>query len=83
MDPNTKNVAIDQHIEHIDNEKAFGETQHLEENVRRGSVAVVGQLRSDAMEAESNERSMKLMEALRTYPTAALWSFGISLLIGE
>lgn len=75
-----KNAIIDEQLEHG---KPIGDDGNLSENVRRGSVAVVGQLRSDAMEAEANERSMGLVEGLRTYPTAVLWSFGISLLIGE
>jgi len=39
------------------------------------------ELRNDAMRAEENEMSMGLFEALRTYPTAAFWSFAISLCI--
>lgn len=41
------------------------------------------ELREDAMRAEQAERSMGLMEGLRTYPTAVFWSFAISLCISE
>jgi SP family general alpha glucoside:H+ symporter-like MFS transporter len=49
---------------------------HLEDSNEKWN-----ELRKDAMRAEENEMSMGLFEALRTYPTAAFWSFAISLCI--
>lgn len=40
-------------------------------------------LRDDAMRAEENEKSMGLVEGLRNYPNAVLWSLAISLCISE
>lgn len=40
-------------------------------------------IRADAIKAEDAERSLGLMGSLKAYPTAAFWSFAISLLISE
>lgn len=40
-------------------------------------------IRADAIKAEDAERSLGLIGSLKAYPTAAFWSFAISLLISE
>lgn len=40
-------------------------------------------IRADAIKAEDAERSLGLVGSLKAYPTAAFWSFAISLLISE
>jgi SP family general alpha glucoside:H+ symporter-like MFS transporter len=60
-------IEVDKDVSHIDNANANGGDWD--------------ELRQDAMRAEENEMSMGLIEGLKTYPTAALWSLGISFLI--
>lgn len=57
-------------------------TTHVEVVDGKG-VTEWDMIRADAIKAEDAQRSLGLIGSLKAYPTAAFWSFAISLLISE
>lgn len=55
-------------------------TAHVEVMEGKGEIEL-DVLRAEAIRAEEAERSLGLIGSLKEYPTAAFWSFAISLFI--
>ena len=55
------------------------EVAQLDDVVNGKSAAVWEQLLRDAEIAEEEEKKMPLKQALRVYPKAMLWTFGVTL----
>lgn len=55
---------------------------HIEAVVDKGTTEW-DTIRAEAIKAEDSERALGLIGSLKAYPTAAFWSFAISLLISE